>query len=185
MSHDIRTPMNAIIGFTHIAQKNINNIEKVKDCLVKVEHAGEHLLRLINDILGMANIENGNVEIKPEPCNIISAVKETEDIIKRDMYKKDIDFSVIFENITNENVICDVTRIRQIEINLLSNALKYTNRGGKVTYRVIQTGCNNGYASFELRIKDNGIGIDKDFQKHIFGAFERERSATESGVAGT
>jgi CheY-like chemotaxis protein len=186
MSHDIRTPMNAIIGFTQIARTHISEPLTVSESLEKVEHAGTHLLKLINDILDMARIENGKMELVPAPCNIKEAVKQTREMFVEDMYHKKIKFSVIYENIEDENVVCDVTRIKQIEINILSNALKYTEPGGSVTYRIVQKGRDeNGCAVYELHFIDTGIGISKEFQKDIFGIFERERNSTQSGVDGT
>jgi signal transduction histidine kinase/ActR/RegA family two-component response regulator len=186
MSHDIRTPMNAVLGFTRIAREHINDREMVLDSLIKVEHAGEHMLRLINDILDMSKIENSKLELESAPCNLKAAITETAEFFRREMEDKNLSFSVVFENIEDEYVMCDYMRIRQIEINLLSNALKYTKSGGTVIYRIIQHGKeSNGYADYELIVQDTGIGIDKAAQKRIFEAFERERSATESGVEGT
>ncbi|MCI8949744.1 MAG: response regulator [Lachnospiraceae bacterium] len=186
MSHDIRTPMNAIIGFTQIAKGHLDDKKRVEDSLTKVEHASKHLRRLINDVLDMARIENGKLEIELVPCNIREAVMETEQMLALDMGEKGLTFQVSAENIQDNCVLCDALRIKQIVLNLLSNALKYTKTGGTVTYQVIQTGKNHqGHATYEIHVKDTGVGMTEEFMNHIFEAFEREKSATESGVEGT
>lgn len=186
MSHDIRTPMNAIIGFTKIAQEHIDNKGQVMDNLNKVEHASQHLMRLINDVLDMARIESGKLKLEPTPCNIQDSISETEMLFRPEMTEKGICFEVSTENIRDNFVLFDSLRFKQIEFNLLSNALKYTNPGGKVQYRFVQTGRDEqGYAHMEMHIKDTGIGMTEEFQKHLFVAFEREKTATESGVEGT
>lgn len=186
MSHDIRTPMNAIIGFTQIAQEHIDDKNRVSDSLTKVEHASQHLMRLINDVLDMARIESGKLELEPEPCDIRNAISETELLFRPRMEEKGIHFEVRLENIQDNIVFCDSLRIKQIELNLLSNALKYTKNGGQVLYRFVQTKRDEqGYAHMEMHFKDTGVGMTEEFQKHIFGIFEREKSATESGVEGT
>jgi signal transduction histidine kinase len=186
MSHDIRTPMNAIIGFTKIAREHITDSALVDDSLLKVENAGNYLLRLINDILDMAKVENGKIELDMSPCSIVGSVKETAAMFRPEMEKKGITFEVTTENITTDNIIFDPMRLKQIEINILSNALKYTNTGGRVSYSLVQTGkAKDGYASYELHFRDNGIGISEEFQKHLFDTFERERNSTQSGIEGT
>jgi diguanylate cyclase (GGDEF)-like protein len=186
MSHDIRTPMNAIIGFTEIAKKHIGEQERVMDYLKKVENSGKHLLRLINDVLDMARIESGKLEVDPMPCNLKDDILETKEMFCPEMEEKGLDFSVEIIDMENEYVFADILRIRQIEINLISNALKYTKTGGSVLYQVIQTGRDeDGYAHYEMHVKDTGIGMSEEFLKNIFGVFERERTATESGVQGT
>jgi CheY-like chemotaxis protein/nitrogen-specific signal transduction histidine kinase len=185
MSHDIRTPMNAIIGFTQIAKTHIDDKERVLDSLEKVEHASQHLLRLINDVLGMARIESGRTELELAPFSLKQNIKETVDVFIPHIQKNQLDFEVLYENYQDDFVIGDSLRLRQIEINILSNAVKYTPKGGKITYRIVQKGRAGGYALYEFHFKDNGIGIDKKFQESIFGAFERERTSTESGIEGT
>lgn len=186
MSHDIRTPMNAIIGFTQIARDSLDNRERVLDSLNKVERASQHLKRLINDVLNMAKIENGKLELETAPCRLRDFVTETEALIRPDMEEKGLEFTVQMEFSDESPVLCDPLRIRQIEFNLLSNALKYTPKGGRVEYRVFQSEPDaDGFVQVRMHIKDNGIGMSEEFQKHIFGAFEREKSATESRVEGT
>ncbi len=185
MSHDIRTPMNAILGFSAMAKKYINDKEKVLDSLTKVEIAGEHLLRLINDVLDMARIESGKVALDPQPCHIPTLMKNAQAIFGQEMKKKDIDFTAVCE-IENEIAFFDQLRIAQIELNLISNALKYTPNGGKVVYRVTQVGkAENGYATYRISVKDTGIGMSKEFVQKVFEAFERERTSTVDKIQGT
>jgi signal transduction histidine kinase/CheY-like chemotaxis protein len=185
MSHDIRTPMNAVIGFTEIARKYIDDKARVVDSLEKVEHASKHLLHIINDILDMAKIESGKIDLEFEPYSIRQIIKETEDLFRVDMESKGLDFEVIFENVDDVCVFCDVIRLKQIEINLLSNAFKYTPVGGKIVYRIVQTDIKDDNVCYELHFTDNGIGMSEQFQKNAFGVFERERTSTDSGVEGT
>jgi signal transduction histidine kinase/ActR/RegA family two-component response regulator len=186
MSHDIRTPMNAILGFTQIAREDMDNTERVRECLAKVEQASKHLLRLINDILDMARIESGKIELRPVVNQISFGVMETREVFQPEMREKGISFRTELKNIENDYVFCDTLRIRQIVWNLLSNSLKYTRIGGHVLYQVIQTGKEEqGFAYYELHVKDDGIGISEEFQEHLFDIFERERTSTESGVEGT
>lgn len=185
MSHDIRTPMNAIIGFTKIAREHIGDGNCVDESLAKVESAGEYLLRLINDMLDMARIESGRLSLEMSDCSIRRTVEEAADLLKSGMEEKGIEFSVEVENITDDLIVCDAIRLKQIELNILSNAMEYTEPGGKVSYSVVQTGSdeNNGY--YELRFKDTGIGMSQEFQERMYDAFERERNSTQSGIEGT
>lgn len=186
MSHDIRTPMNAIVGFTRIAKDYIDDRERVLDCLEKVDRTSEHLRRLINDVLDMASIESGKLELEYVPVNIKKCVAETEALLRPDMEKKSLDFQIQLEQAEDCYVLCDPLRLKQIEINLLSNALKYTPAGGNVEYRVVQKERDeDNHVSLEFHVKDTGIGISEEFMEHIFGTFEREKSSTESGVEGT
>lgn len=186
MSHDIRTPMNAIVGFTQIAMEHIDDKDRVMDSLTKVEHASQHLMRLINDVLDMARIESGKLKLELKPCSIRDSISETEMLFRPKMEEKGIHFEVRLEDIQDNIVYYDSLRIKQIELNLLSNALKYTETGGQVLYRFVQTKRDEqGYAHIEMHFKDTGIGMTEEFQKHIFGIFEREKTATESGVEGT
>lgn len=185
MSHDIRTPMNAILGFTTIAQKHINDPVEVSAALSKIESAGNILLKLINDILDFARIESGKYEVEISPRNINDFEGITKSLFEESMEAAGI--RLVLENeIRNPYVYCDAQRMSQICINLLSNAQKFTPKGGSVTHRFIQTtDVIDGYATYELHIIDTGIGISKDFQQRLFNSFERERTSTESGVEGT
>lgn len=185
MSHDIRTPMNAILGLSQIAEKNIDNKEKVLDSLRKLSVAGEHLERLINNVLDMARIEHGKIEFNMQPCHLPTAMKSVETLFAVEAQKKGIAFSVHWD-IENEIVFYDKLRMEQIEVNLISNAIKYTPNGGTITYTLSQIGqVKNGYAVYQGVIKDTGIGMSKEFQAHVFERFAREKNSTTTGIQGT
>ncbi len=185
MSHDIRTPMNAILGFTSIAKKNIDNVDKVKNCLDKIETSGSHLLRLINDVLDMARIESGKIEIDQAPMNITEVVQQVEAMVCDDIIAKNLNLEVHMD-IKDNDVYSDQLRFTQIVINLLSNATKYTKPGGNILYSTIQIPSEKkDYATYEIKVKDTGIGMSKDFLKHVFDAFEREHTTTNCGIQGT
>lgn len=186
MSHDIRTPMNAIIGFTSLASEHYSDSEKVKDYLGKINTSGKHLLSLINDVLDMSRIESGKVELEEEEIDLLDIVAEIESILLPDVNEKNITFKIDTKHITNKNVICDKLRLKQILLNLLSNAVKFTNPGGSVDLRITQnTSAPIGYASYVIQVNDTGIGMTEEFQKHVFEAFSRERTSTVSGIQGT
>ena len=186
MSHDIRTPMNAIIGFTTIAASHIDNREQVKDSLQKVLSSSNHLLSLINDILDMSRIESGKVQIKEQECNISEMMHNLVNIIQPQVKAKQLELFIDTFEVVNEDVIADALKMNQVFINLLSNAVKYTPAGGSVTFRIMQkTTFRHGYGDYIFTIKDNGIGMSPDFVDHIFEPFEREASATQSGIQGT
>lgn len=186
MSHDIRTPMNAILGFTNMAGKNIDNKTKLEECLGKVSTAGEHLLSLINDVLDMARIESRKTEIIEAPVNIYRAVDSISPVIEEMAREKDIDFANEFVNIKDENIYADMLHVNQIFMNLISNAVKYTQPGGRVRFIVEQKESGEADAAqYMFTIADNGVGMSEEFVKHIFEEFAREKSATQSGIEGT
>ncbi|MCM1498706.1 MAG: response regulator [Clostridium sp.] len=186
MSHDIRTPMNAIIGFTTIAVSHIENTEQVRDCLQKVLSSSNHLLSLINDILDMSRIESGKVQIKLQECNISELMHNLVNIIQPQVKAKQLELFIDTFEVTNEDVIADSLKMNQVFINLLSNAVKYTPAGGTITFRIMQkTTFRHGYGDYVFVIKDNGIGMSQEFVEHIFEPFEREVSTTISGIQGT
>ena len=185
MSHDIRTPMNAIIGFTTLASSHIEDTEKVRDYLNKIMTSGNHLLSLINDVLDMSRIESGKVKIEEKENSLPEIIHDLKTIVQADVKAKKIKLGVDMD-LKNEVVICDKLRLNQVLLNILSNAIKYTNKGGKVDVRVIQKGAaKSGQADYEFRIKDNGIGMSSEFLKHVFEPFEREQTSTVSGIQGT
>ena len=185
MSHDIRTPMNAIIGFTTMARKSLDNPKKAEECLNKSEMASRHMLHILNDILDMARIDSGKVDLESAPINIIEECYATDAMFRSSMEEKNIDFKVNIDIVSKE-VLGDAVRLKQIVVNLISNALKYTKPGAKITVDYVQTGWTiNNYACFEIRVKDTGIGMSEEYQKHLFEAFERERNETVSGIQGT
>ena len=184
MSHDIRTPMNAIIGYNTIAEKNIEDKEVALDALKKAKHSGQHMLSIINDILDMARIENGKIEINNDIVDFTNLVNELKEMFIHEMSKKDIEF-VTSIKVDTPAIYTDSLRISQVITNLLSNALKFTNAGGKVTFQVTELNSPDDTAHFQIRIEDTGVGMSEDFQKHLFTAFEREHNTTKSGIQGT
>ena len=186
MSHDIRTPMNAVIGFATIAVNHIDNKGQVRDCLHKVLSSSNHLLSLINDILDMSRIESGKVQIKEQACNISDVMHDLINIIQPQVKAKQIDLYIDTYNISNEEVIADSLKLNQVFLNLLSNAVKYTPARGAIYFKIIQKAsfCR-GYSDYVFVIKDNGIGMSPEFVEHIFEPFEREASTTRTGIQGT
>ena len=186
MSHDIRTPMNAIIGFTTIAVSHINNKDQVKDCLQKVLSSSNHLLSLINDILDMSRIESGKVQIKEQECNISEVLHNLVNIIQPQVKAKQLELFIDTFEVVNEDIMADALKLNQVFINLMSNAVKYTPAGGTVSFRIMQkTTFHHGYGDYVFIIKDNGIGMSPEFVEHIFEPFERESNVTRSGIEGT
>jgi len=186
MSHDIRTPMNAIIGYTGLAASHIDNIDMVKDYLAKIGQSSEHLLSLINDVLDMSRIESGKVNINEKEENIADIIHTLRDIVQADINSKQMDFFVDAVDVNDEDIYCDKLRLNQVLLNILSNAIKYTPAGGTVALRVTEKAVKpNGYATYEFMVKDNGMGMDKEFLKTIFEPFTRVKSSTVSGIQGT
>ena len=186
MSHDIRTPMNAIIGFTALAQTHIDDRGQVEDYLKKISVSSQHLLSLINDVLDMSRIESGKVALEAKPVHLPELVHELRDIIQAVVSKKDLSLTLDTVGVENEDVIADPLRLEQILINVLANAVKFTPDGGQIGLWIVQKDtAPTGYADFEFHIKDNGIGMSEEFQKHIFEQFARERTSTVSKIQGT
>ena len=186
MSHDIRTPMNAIIGFTTLALSNIDDKERVKDYLAKTLASSNHLLSLINDVLDMSRIESGKIHLEEVEVNLSDVLHDLKTIVSGQVYAKQLELYMDAMDVTDEDVYCDKTRLNQILLNLLSNAIKFTPAGGTVSVRVRQlAGKVRGCGQYEFRIKDNGIGMSPEFAKKIFEPFERERTSTVSRIQGT
>ena len=186
MSHDIRTPMNAIIGFTTLALSNIDDKERVKDYLAKTLASSNHLLSLINDVLDMSRIESGKIHLEEVEVNLSDVLHDLKTIVSGQIYAKQLELYMDAMDVTDEDVYCDKTRLNQILLNLLSNAIKFTPAGGTVSVRVRQlAGKVHGCGQYEFRIKDNGIGMSEEFAKKIFEPFERERTSTVSRIQGT
>ncbi len=186
MSHDIRTPMNAIIGFTALAAAHIDNKKQVADYLGKISVSSEHLLSLINDVLDMSRIESGKVKIEERETHLPDVLHDLRTIIQANVYAKQLELFIDTVDVIHEDIICDKLRLNQVLLNLISNAMKFTKPGGMLSIRVIEKDdAPNGYASYMFRVKDSGIGMSKEFQKHIFEAFTREQSSTASGIQGT
>ena len=186
MSHDIRTPMNAIIGFTTLALSNIDDTDRVKDYLGKTLASSNHLLSLINDVLDMSRIESGKIHLEEVEVNLSDVLHDLKTIVSGQIYAKQLELYMDAMDVTDEDVYCDKTRLNQILLNLLSNAIKFTPAGGTVSVRVRQlAGKVRGCGQYEFRIKDNGIGMSQEFAQKIFEPFERERTSTVSRIQGT
>ena len=187
MSHDIRTPMNAIVGYTELAQGDGVSLDEMREYLGKIESSSKHLLSLINDILEMSRIESGKMELEVENTDISRILNEVHDLFAVQMKQKNITFNVVCdESVTDRVVLCDRIRLNRVLLNLVSNAYKFTPDGGTVDMRIIQTGNDvNGSGIYEIHIKDSGIGMTQEFAEKVFDAFERERTSTVSGIQGT
>ena len=186
MSHDIRTPMNAIIGFTGLAASHIDDPERVRDYLTTIARSSEHLLALINDVLEMSRIESGKITLNEKEESLADILHSLRDIIHADIQANQHNFFIDTVDVRNELVYCDRMRLNQVLLNLLSNAIKYTPPRGTISLRVIQKAAAvAGRSAFEFRCKDNGIGISEEFSKTIFEPFTREENSTVSGIQGT
>lgn len=186
MSHDIRTPMNAIQGFTDMAIKYIDNKEKALDCLKKTQQSGNMLLSLINSVLEVSRIESGHATLDCTPNDIFSSFTTIETTMKELADAKEIELTFDIFNIKNKYVMCDIARTLRILVNVISNAIKYTLNGGKVTVTCEQVGdAENGIGKYKYVVADNGIGMSEEFQKHVFEEFSREKTSTVSGIQGT
>ncbi|CAJ0592298.1 unnamed protein product, partial [Cylicocyclus nassatus] len=183
MSHDMRTPMNAIIGFTNLAADCLDDKQQLHDYLTKINSSSTHLLNLINDILDMSRIESGKVTIKEEKVMLSTLIDELNNILETDIDKKQLTFTTHTDDLINPYVYCDKLRITQILVNCLNNAVKYTPNGGSITFTVTEIPTDEPeYSTYQFVIKDNGIGMSEEFLKHIFEPFERERTSTVSGI---
>lgn len=186
MSHDIRTPMNAIIGFATLASANIGNEEKIKDYLSKILSSSNHLLSLINDVLDMSRIESGKINLEEQKANLSDIFHDIKTIISGQIHAKQLELYMDIMDVTDEDVFCDKTRLNQVLLNLLSNAIKFTSAGGTVSVRIAQLpGASKGIGFYEIRVKDTGIGMSQEFAEKIFEPFERERTSTVSRIQGT
>lgn len=186
MSHDIRTPMNAIIGYTSLAISHIDDSDLVKNYLSKIKNSSGHLLSLINDVLDMSRIESGKINIEEKSEDLTDIIATLTDIVYADINSKQQNFAVDTADIADKFIMCDRLRLNQVLLNILSNAIKYTAPGGNISMRIAELSVSpSGYATYEFRIRDNGIGMDQDFQKAIFEPFTRAKSSTLSGIQGT
>jgi len=185
MSHDIRTPMNAIIGFTGLAIEHIDNKEQVADYLSKIGQSSEHLLSLINDVLDMSRIESGKMNICNRAEHLPDIIHTLKGIVLSDVRSRKQQFFVELEDVRNEIIMCDKLRLNQVLLNVVSNAIKYTPRKGLITMNIRELPAESGYGLFEFKVKDNGIGMSEDFLKQIFAPFTRVNSSTVSGIQGT
>ena len=186
MSHDIRTPMNAIIGFTRLAQNVTDNAALVKDYLGKINISSKHLLALINEVLEMSRIESGKTVLHPELCSLRAIAEELSTMMQGQAKKQQVSLEVVLDESKNDNVYADKVRLEQIFVNVVSNAVKYTPAGGRVVVHLQQKPSGkDGYGCYVMSVKDNGIGMSEEFQKKLFTPFERENNSTVSGIQGT
>ena len=186
MSHDIRTPMNAIIGFTALAQTHIDNRNQVQDYLAKISTSSTHLLSLINDILDMSRIESGTVKLDEKPIHLPDLLHDLRTMILGLVNARNLNLFIDTQDVVHEDVIADRLRLNQVLINIVGNAIKYTQPGGDIMIRLAEKPCSlKNYTTFEFSVKDNGIGMSKEFLEHIFESFSRERSSTVTGIQGT
>ncbi len=177
MSHDIRTPMNAIIGFTNIALHQ-NMVSDIHDSLKKVQQSSNHLLSLLNDVLDFSRIESGKVTISPEPVDINQLTDNVQAIMNGLLYNRDLQFEVHRENLKNPYVLADVVRIREVLVNLLGNAVKFTKDGGEITLDISSyPGADEKHIITRYVVRDNGIGMSEEFQKKLFDPFSQEDDA--------
>lgn len=185
MSHDIRTPMNAIIGFTVIANSNIDNREKLQDCLNKIAASSNHLLSLINDILDMSKIESGKIQLQEQECNLSVAMHNLVNMVQSQVSAKNLDFFVETSDVEHEDVIIDSLRLNQVLINIVGNSVKYT-ESGSVTLQIRELPSDDPeVGNFRISVKDTGIGMSSDYLPYVFDVFSRERNSTVSKIQGT
>ena len=186
MSHDIRTPMNAIVGFTNLAINHIDQKEQVAEYLKKIMTSGNHLLSLINDVLDMSHIESGKIHLDEKPCSLPDILHGLRNILQADVNAKQLELQIDTVDVLDEDIYCDKLRLNQVLLNLLSNAVKYTGAGGTISMRITEkSGAPAGHAKYEFCIKDTGMGMSQEFVEHIFEPFEREQNSTISGIQGT
>lgn len=186
MSHDIRTPMNAIIGFTSLAAAHLDNPQRVKEYLQKISVSSEHLLSLINDVLDMSRIESGKVKIDEQPLHLPDLMHDIRTIVQPTIASKQLDFLIDTVDVRDEDIIADKLRLNQILLNILSNGVKFNKNGGMLSLRIRQlNNAPSGYAAYQFIIRDTGIGMKQEFVDQIFDAFAREETSTVSGIPGT
>ncbi len=186
MSHDIRTPMNAIIGYTALAQAHLDDTDLVQDYLAKIHTSSTHLLSLINEILDMSRIESGTVKLEENVTHIPDVLHDLRTMIQGQVAAKQQNLYIDALDIVNEDVITDKLRLNQVLLNIVSNAIKYTGAGGDIIIRVKETPSSlKGYATYEFGVRDTGRGMSPEFVEHVFDSFSRERTSTASGIQGT
>lgn len=186
MSHDIRTPMNAIIGFASLAKSHISQKDRVEDYLSKILSSGNHLLNLINDVLDMSRIESGRMQIEETKCNLSELLNGLKNMFLREIEEKQLEFVVDTADVFDDEIYADSLHLNQVLLNLVSNAVKFTGNHGRISIRAIEKGgAPVEHANYEIRVKDNGIGMSEEFLNKVFLPFEREQSSTASGILGT
>lgn len=185
ISHDIRTPLNIIIGYTALASAHVNEAQEVKKYLSKIETASNHLLLLINNVLDMSHIESGTLKLEHAPVYLPDVLEDLKSIVQTDISAKQLEFHVDTPNMVHKSVITDKLRLNQVLLNILENAVKYTRPGGRICFQIQELkGQEPGFAKYEFRVKDTGIGMSEEFIAHIFEPFSREQTSTVSGIEG-
>ena len=186
MSHDIRTPMNAVLGFTNLAIQAGGDTEKTQDYLSKIKISGNHLLGIVNEVLEISRIESGQTKLDESVWSIADIVKETDIIIRDQALAKKQEFSIDIWQVQDMYIYCDKLRVKEILVNLLGNAVKYTQTGGSISLRIIQKPCEKeNFGNYEIHVKDNGCGMSEEFLQKTFEPFERQANSTISGIQGT
>ena len=186
MSHDIRTPMNAILGFTEIAQRNLGNAARLTDCLKKIQTSGKQLLRLLNNVLDMTKLERGTITLSEDGCNLREGIEKAQAVLQTEIDQKSLTVQIDTAGVEDEWVCCDSFRLHQILFNVLSNAVKFSKPRGEIQVTLRQQPCAMAeYAAYEIRVKDYGVGMSPEFLDHMFEPFERERTSTMSQTQGT
>ena len=184
MSHDIRTPMNAILGFSDIIAKHPDDEAVVRNAVTKIQASGEVLMKLINDVLDLSKIESGKLTMEEIATDLNQISEKLDMMMEYSIQKKQIQFQIL-NGLQHSSVWCDATKLQQILVNILNNAVKFTPEGGKITLEYEETAVNEEVSEYRIAVQDTGIGMDEEFQKHAFEAFERERTSTESKTEGT
>ena len=186
MSHDIRTPMNAIVGFSAIAAAHIDDKERVQDCIAKITAASRHLLAIINEVLDMSRIERGKVQIQEQEANLPAIMHDFMSMIQEQIRQKGLELFIDTMDLVHENVYVDEGRFHRVLLNLVGNSIKFTPSGGTISVRLAEKPqTSDSYGNYVISVQDNGIGMSRDFLPHVFEAFERERTSTVSKVEGT
>lgn len=186
MSHDIRTPLNAIIGMTAVARQNVNNPDKMQDCLRKIEISGLQLISMVSDVLDMSQIEQGTLVLRQEPCNLDKLFAETLELMQPKAQEAGLQLEAEPLQLANPQGVGDALRIRQVLLNIIDNAVKYTPAGGRVHLTLTQPEPpQDDQVIYHFCCQDTGIGMDEDFQQRMFMPFERARNTTDSKIAGT
>lgn len=185
MSHDIRTPMNAIIGFSDLLEKHIDEKDRAVDYIAKIKSSSSFLLSLINYVLEMARIESGKASLKIELGSYSELINSLNAVFEPSLKSKNLSY-LCYNTVEHDAILCDRTKIREILLNIISNSIKYTPEGGKISVKIEETPApRKGFASYRITVKDNGIGMSKEYLPHIFEEFTREHSSTESHITGT
>ena len=186
MSHDIRTPMNAIVGFTELAQRHVNDVEKVNSYLEKIRSSSKHLLGLINDVLDMSRIESGKMKIQTSITSLERVIQDVDNVVQPQIQAKKINYTIERHGDLQKLVHCDNLRLNQVLINILGNAVKYTPENGMIKFTISEMPqIAEGYVSYQFRIKDNGIGMSQEFQEKLFDPFERDENNSNYQIQGT